>query len=162
MDLLVVKNIFIRAQESWFKRTVALKAVSFGLIGVLNTFVDVGVFSFLYFYLGFPIIGANVASWILAVSSSYVLNSSITFAVESRRKLSMRTYVMFTATQFAGFIVNTLGGIVASQLVPVLIAKMLATGGSLSVNFWLSHFFVFHQKNEKAGRANWLSRKNTN
>jgi putative flippase GtrA len=127
------------------ERTTMFKAVSFGLIGFVNTALDFGVFSFGYYFLGLPIIAANLMSWIVAVSSSYVLNSTITFSVESRGQLSIRTYATFLLAQLAGFAANTTTVLVASHFMPVLFGKVLATGVSFLVNFSLSHFVVFRR-----------------
>lgn len=121
------------------------KAVSFGLIGFVNTAIDFAVFSFGYYVLGLPIVAANLLSWIFAVSASYVLNSTITFSIEARRELSVRTYATFVLAQLAGFAANTTTILVASRFMPVLFGKVLATGVSFVVNFSLSHFVVFRR-----------------
>jgi putative flippase GtrA len=125
------------------ERATMFKAVSFGLIGFLNTAVDFGVFSFGYYFLGLPIVAANLLSWTIAVSGSYVLNSTITFSIESPRKLSARTYGTYVSAQLAGFAANTATVLIASHFMPVLFGKVLATGVSFLVNFSLSHFVVF-------------------
>ena len=125
------------------ERATMFKAVSFGLIGFVNTAVDFGVFSFGYYFLGLPIVAANLLSWTIAVSGSYVLNSTITFSIESRRKLSARTYGTYVLAQLAGFAANTATILIASHFMPVLFGKVLATGVSFLVNFSLSHFVVF-------------------
>src|ERR1700738_2601851 len=89
------------------ERPTVFKAVSFGLIGFVNSAVDFSVFSFGYYFLGLPIVAANLLSWTIAVSGSYVLNSMITFSAESSRKLSVRTYATFLLAQLAGFAANT-------------------------------------------------------
>ena len=127
------------------KRATTFKAVSFGLIGFVNTAVDFGVFSLGYYVLGLPIIAANLLSWSLAVTSSYVLNSTITFSIESRRALSLRTYATFVLAQLAGFAANTTTIVIASHFMPVLFGKVLATGVSFMVHFSLSHFVVFRR-----------------
>jgi putative flippase GtrA len=127
------------------ERATMFKAVSFGLIGFVNTAIDFSVFSFGYYFLGLPIVAANLLSWVFAVSTSYVLNSMITFSVESRRELSIRTYATFVVAQLAGFAANTTTIVVASHFMPVLFGKVLATGVSFMVNFSLSHFVVFRR-----------------
>ena len=127
------------------KRATMFKAISFGLIGFVNTAIDFSVFSFGYYFLGLPIIAANLLSWVFAVSVSYVLNSMITFSVESRRELSAKTYATFLLAQLAGFIANTTTIVVASHFMSVLFGKVLATGVSFMVNFSLSHFIVFRR-----------------
>jgi putative flippase GtrA len=142
------------------RRAVALKAVSFALVGVVNATVDFGVFSFFYFYLGFPIILANMISWFVAVTGSYVMNSMTTFAAESGRKLRLRSYATFLLAQVAGFVANTatvylvpiiIGmvlGIDRTSTHLVLIGKLLAIGSSFLVNFSLSHFVVFRHRGQ--------------
>jgi putative flippase GtrA len=125
------------------ERATLFKAVSFGLIGFVNTAVDFGVFSFGYYFLGLPIVAANLLSWTIAVSGSYVLNSTITFSVESHRKLSAKTYGTYVLAQLAGFAANTATILIASHFMPVLFGKVLAAGVSFLVNFSLSHFVVF-------------------
>jgi putative flippase GtrA len=119
------------------------KAATFGVIGFVNTAVDFGLFSLAYYRFGFPILAANLLSWSFAVSSSYVLNSMFTFAAESQRKLSLKTYATFVLAQLAGFGANTTTVYVASYYMPVLFGKMLATGVSFLVNFSLTHLVVF-------------------
>jgi putative flippase GtrA len=124
-------------------RALMAKALSFACIGVVNTLVDFGLFSFTHLYLGLPIVVANAISWTVAVTGSYVMNSLITFAAESERKLRAKPYVGFVAAQIAGFVANTATVLVASLFMHVLIGKALAIGVSFLVNFSLSHFVVF-------------------
>ena len=131
------------------RRAVAVKAVSFALVGVINASVDFGVFSFFYFYLGFPIIFANLISWFVAVSGSYVMNSSITFAAESGRQLRLSAYLTFVASGIAGLLINTATLLFAAEilLLPVWLAKAVAILASFLVNFSMSHFVVFRVRN---------------
>ncbi|HEV3371702.1 MAG TPA: GtrA family protein [Xanthobacteraceae bacterium] len=144
------------------RRAVALKAVSFALVGVINASVDFGVFSFFYFYLGFPIVAANLISWLVAVTGSYVMNSMTTFAAESGRKLRLKSYATFLLAQVAGLVANTatvylvpkvigrILGIDPALTSLVLIGKLLAIGSSFLVNFSLSHFVVFRHRGKSA------------
>src|SRR5262249_47803474 len=85
-------------------RALLVKATSFASIGIVNTIVDFSLFSFAHFYLDWPIVIANLFSWTIAVTGSYVMNAMITFAAESRRKLEMKAYFSFVAAQIAGFV----------------------------------------------------------
>jgi putative flippase GtrA len=89
------------------------------------------------------LVPANVLAWLVAVSCSYVMNSFITFAAESGRKLTWRSYAAFAASGVAGVIANTTALVIASYFVPVLTAKLIAIAVSFLVNFSLSHFVVF-------------------
>ena len=152
----------------WRDRALSLKAVAFGLVGVVNTVVDYGVFLFaraefdqspvalatfarLSSACGcgdaavISLIAANTLSWLVAVTGSYIMNSSITFAAESRRELRWRAYFAFVASGVAGWLANTAALLVAAEvlLLPVWLAKALAILASFIVNFSLSHFVVF-------------------
>ena len=116
------------------------------MVGVVNTFIDLGIFLAAYNVLKLPLIPANVLAWLLAVSGSYVMNSFITFAAESGRQLRWRAYGAFVLSGVAGVIANTTTLVVASYWVPVLVAKLFAMGVSFLVNFSLSHFVVFRKK----------------
>jgi putative flippase GtrA len=151
-------------------RVIALKAVSFAMVGVINALVDFGVFSFFYKYVGLSIIISNLISWFVAVTGSYVMNSMTTFAAESGRKLRLKSYARFLLAQVAGFVANTTTIYIVSRSIPgllhfffgpdavlevagtpidpVLVGKLLAIGASFLVNFSLSHFVVFRRRAE--------------
>ncbi|MGH6767435.1 MAG: GtrA family protein [Xanthobacteraceae bacterium] len=144
----VLERLRQRLVPAWVDRALVIKAVSFALIGVVNATVDFTVFSIGYFLVGLPIIVANIISWCVAVSNSYVLNSMITFAAESGRRLRFKSYMTFAATQVGGLIANTATVVIASYFMPVLVAKVLAIGASFVVDFTLSHLIVFRRHEE--------------
>jgi putative flippase GtrA len=141
-----------RLLPAWVDRALMLKALSFALIGCINAAIDFGVFSIGYFYVGLPLVVANVIAWCAAVSNSYVLNSLITFAAESERRLSVKAYLTFAATQVGGLVANTTTVVVASFFIPVLLAKVLAMAASFVVDFSLSHLVVFRRREENPQR----------
>ena len=138
-----------RLEQAWRTRGVTLKAASFAMVGVVNTFIDLGIFLAAYNLLKLPLIPANVLAWLVAVSGSYVMNSFITFAAESGRQLRWRAYGAFVASGVAGVITNTAILVVASYWLPVLAAKLLAIAVSFVVNFSLSHFVVFRTRERR-------------
>jgi len=167
LDLL--RSHFPRLADALEARIVLLrKAISFGLIVVVNSLVDFAVFMVGVKVLGLPLTAANLLSWSVAVSGSYVLNSHITFAVESGRQLTWRGYGKFVASGVAGFLANTATVLfVTSLLTPlfagdasgasahppgaaIAIAKLLAIGVSFACNFSISHFFVFRSRPQAA------------
>jgi putative flippase GtrA len=140
-------NLFSRL-TAFLKRQVMLtKATSFALVGVVNTVIDLAVFVAAYNWLHLSLIPANVLAWFVAVSFSYVLNSTITFAAESGRKLRWRDYGTFVASGVVGAVANTATLVLASYVVPVWLAKAMAIGVSFLVNFSMSHFVVFRKRN---------------
>lgn len=152
------------------------KAFSFALIGVVNVGVDTSVFLLGYSYLKSGgaalrlldasvrlcgctntdtamLIAANILSWIVAISGSYVMNSFITFAAESGRRLHWRDYFTFAASGIAGAITNTTVLVIAAQVMPVLAAKGCAILVAFVVNFTMTHFVVFHPSRRVAQEA---------
>jgi putative flippase GtrA len=145
----LLDRLFRRLVQAWRTRGVTLKAASFAMVGVVNTFIDLGIFLAAYNLLKLPLIPANVLAWLVAVSGSYVMNSFITFAAESGRQLRWRAYGAFVASGVAGVITNTAILVVASYWLPVLAAKLLAIAVSFVVNFSLSHFIVFRTRERR-------------
>jgi putative flippase GtrA len=141
-----LESLFHRFAPVWLDRALIVKVLSFGLIGCVNAAIDFAVFSLLHLYLGLPIIPANLTSWCVAVTNSYVLNSMFTFAAESGRRLSVKSYFAFAATQIGGLIANTITVFALSFFIPVLVAKLLAIGASFLVDFTLSHLLVFRKR----------------
>jgi putative flippase GtrA len=127
------------------RQVLMVKAMSFASIGVVNTLVDLGLFLLALKYLTASLVVANVLAWTVAVSGSYVMNSFITFAAESGRRLTPRTYVAFVASQLLGLAASTGTLVAAAMVMPVLYAKLLAIGAAFLVNFSMSHFVVFRK-----------------
>jgi len=167
-----------RLVGGWSNRAVTFKATAFAMVGVVNSAIDYGVFlvaralldrSVAAFGLfasisglcecgsaaAISLIAANAISWIVAVSGSYIMNSTITFAAESGRKLRWRAYFAFVASGIAGWIANTATLLVAAEvlLLPVWLAKLIAILASFVVNFSLSHFVVFRVRNHPSSDA---------
>ena len=164
-----------RLLAGWRNRAVTFKAISFAMIGVVNSAIDYGVFLLaralldssagamaLFASIGglcacgsaasISLIAANAVAWIVAASGSYIMNSTITFAAESGRKLRWRAYFAFVASGVAGWIANTATLLIAAEvlLLPVWLAKLIAILASFVVNFSLSHFVVFRAQPKPA------------
>jgi putative flippase GtrA len=129
-------------------RVLVGQAARFAVIGVVNTSIDFGVFLFALAYITSSLVAANVLSWTVAVTGSYVMNSFITFAAESGRTLRLRSYAGFVGSGIAGLIANTATLLIAAKLLllPVVLARVLAIGVSFLVNFSLARFIVFRPR----------------
>jgi putative flippase GtrA len=141
-----LKSIFDRLAVAWHERAVALKAISFAFVGVLNTAIDFSIFWTAAQVFKWPLVPANVLSWLVAVSFSYVMNSFTTFGPESGRVLRWRDYLTFAASGIAGMVSSTATLFVLSYVMPLLGAKLVSIAVSFVVNFSLSHFVVFKAK----------------
>ena len=167
----LIDSLRARALDAWRGRGLSVKAVAFAMVGVVNTLVDYGVFLLARAVLsgsaaGLAAVGslndfcqcsnatattlviANLISWSVAVTGSYVMNSSITFAAETGRQLRLGAYLTFVASGIAGLVTNTAVLLIAAEvlLLPVWLAKAVAIFGSFVVNFSLSHFVVFRPR----------------
>jgi len=138
-----LQNLLDRLTVAWHERAVALKAISFAMVGVVNTAIDFSIFWTTANFLGWPLVPANVLAWMVAVSFSYAMNSFITFGPESGRTLRWRDYATFAASGVAGMVASTATLFALSYVLPVLVAKLISIVVSFVVNFSLSHFVVF-------------------
>jgi putative flippase GtrA len=172
------RSLVLRLSTGWRNRTLSLKAISFALIGVVNTLVDYCLFLVARAALSgslsahtlfdsiaascrcadpttISLIAANMMSWIVAVTGSYIMNSSITFAAESGRKLRWRSYLIFVVSGIVGWLANTSALVFGAQVLqlPVWVAKGAAILASFVVNFSLSHFVVFRVRHDPAAET---------
>jgi putative flippase GtrA len=127
-------------------RPLAAKMATFATIGLGNTLIDFGVFTFAYKFLELPLVPSNVLSWLIAVSGSYVMNSLITFHAESGRTLNRKGYLTFVASGILGVIAATTALVVLSYFMPVFAAKLGSILVGFVVNFTMAHFVVFRPK----------------
>lgn len=145
-----LQNIIDRLTVAWHERALALKAISFAFVGVINTAIDFSIFWTAATLLGWPLVPSNVLAWIVAVTFSYAANSFTTFGPESGRVLRWRDYLTFVASGVAGMVAATTTLFVLSYFLHLLVAKIVSIAVSFVVNFSLSHFVVFKAKKPTA------------
>lgn len=138
-----LRNSLARLTKAWHDRALALKALSFALVGLVNTGIDFSVFWTAARTLGWPLVPANVLAWLVAVTFSYAMNSFITFGPESGRVLRWRDYLAFAASGVAGMLASTAVLLALAYMMPLVAAKLVSILASFAVNFLLSHFVVF-------------------
>jgi putative flippase GtrA len=141
-----LQNLLDRLTVAWHERAIALKAISFAFVGVINTVIDFSVFWTAATYLQWPLVPSNVLAWIVAVSFSYAMNSFTTFGPESGGVLRWRDYGTFILSGVAGMVCSTATLFFLSYALPVLWAKVISILVSFVVNFSLSHFVVFRRR----------------
>jgi putative flippase GtrA len=121
---------------------ILVQIVRFGLVGLINSGVDAGVFFLALATVTNSLVTANVIAWIVAVSSSYVMNSRFTFA-EHAKELTFGAYLVFALSQVGGLVANTAVVVAAAPHIPLLAAKVLAIIAGFAVNFTLARVVVF-------------------
>ena len=145
-----LKNILDRLTVAWHERAIALKAISFAFVGIINTLIDFSVFWTAANFLHWPLVPSNVVAWLTAVSFSYGMNTFTTFGPESGRTLRWRDYATFAASGVAGMIGSTATLVILFDVLglPLLLAKLLSILVSFVINFSLSHFVVFRARDK--------------
>lgn len=146
----LMRRLFQPFVRIWGSSATRLKVVSFALIGVGNTLVDLGVFTLAYKVFELPIIAANVIAWLVAVSGSYIMNTFITFHAETGRVLRFKHYASFIASGALGMIATTTALVVLSLYVHVMAAKLASILVGFAVNFTMSNLVVFRAPKPKA------------
>ena len=128
----------------------ALKAVSFALVGLINTAVDAAIFFLLLGFVTSSLAIANVTAWFVANTGSYVMNSFTTFSAETGGKLRAKDYAGFVGSGIVAVTASTITVVIAAKFMPVWAAKAIAILVSFAVNFSITHFVVFRAKGERA------------
>jgi putative flippase GtrA len=145
-----IASLLDRLLAAWRERAVALKAVSFALVGLVNTAVDATVFFLLLGFVTSSLVIANVTAWFVANTGSYVMNSFTTFSAETGGKLRLKNYAGFVGSGIVAVTASTIAVVIAAEFMPVWGAKAIAILVSFAVNFTITHFVVFRPKNERA------------
>ena len=145
-----IASLSERLTAAWRNGAVSLKAVSFALVGLINTAVDAAIFFLLLAYITPSLVIANVTAWFIANIGSYVMNSFTTFSAETSGKLSLKHYAGFVGSGLVAVTVSTITIVIAAKFMPVWAAKAIAILVSFVVNFSITHFVVFRTKDERA------------
>ena len=139
-------SLLERFAVAWRERAVALKAVSFALVGLVNTAVDAAVFFLMLAYVTPSLVVANVTAWFIANTGSYVMNSFTTFSAETGGRLRLKHYAGFVGSGIVAVTASTITVVIAAKFMPVWAAKGIAILVSFAVNFSITHFVVFRAR----------------
>jgi putative flippase GtrA len=133
------------------------EAWRFVLVGIVNTFVDLGVLNLLIQVThtgekGLHFMLIKTTSFMVAVMNSYYLNRSWTFSATGRQKSLVRSGSQFVIVSLIGAVVNVgTASYVATFVPPVLglvklwpsVAALVGTAGSFIWNFIGYKYIVF-------------------
>src|SRR5436305_7267459 len=150
MEPAPIASLAERLAGAWRERAVALKALSFALVGLVNTAVDATIFFLLLAYVTPSLAIANVTAWFVANTGSYVMNSLTTFSAETGGRLRAKDYLGFVGSGLVAVTASTITVVLAAQFMPVWAAKAIAILVSFAVNFSITHLVVFRPKGERA------------
>ncbi len=140
--------------------------LKFIVVGAVNFLVDYGVLTLLNVVLGWPLVLSNIISYSCGVINSFLLNRYWTFKMKLKFfnvysiRLKNRTiHPAFISFDFMKFIfvnlvslgVNTLAVYILGDLygMPNIVAKLVATVFSFTVNFAGNKLLVFKAASDK-------------
>ncbi len=117
----------------------------FGLVGGLNTAIDVGIFVLLVHYAAWPTIAAQSVSYAGGLCNSFVMNRWFTFRV--RRRPHSGQILIFIIVNVVSYClsVGILAGLAALGA-PLWLQKGGATLVALVVNFSGNRLWVFKEE----------------
>jgi len=110
------------------KKELTKQVGKFGIVGVINTFVDIGIFNFLKFIIGLSTVFANIISVSAAIVNSYIWNKKWTFRDKEKN----------VSKQFVVFVVLSLGGLIINTVVLMFLTQSFTYPSDLAVN--IVHF----------------------
>lgn len=127
-----------------FKRLLEHDFIRFCIVGVVNTAVDFAAFSILFYSLRIDAVPANIVSFGLAMTNSYLLNKVWSFRGNARAMKFPAQYALFVVVSLCGLAMNT--GILVLGMyyqLPPLLAKVLGAVIAPVWNFLGYRYLVF-------------------
>jgi putative flippase GtrA len=135
---------------------VLLKEISaFGVVGVVNLFVDIGLFNLVHFQLGLGPTTSNIISTGVATTISYFANRHWSFSHRARTGLR-REYVLFFVINLIALgissivIAFTYYVVDATSPFDLNVAKVIGIGIGTIFRFWSYKRYVFPAHPETA------------
>ncbi len=142
--------------------------IKFNLVGLLNTAIDIAVFSLLAAW-AVPVVLAQICGYAAGMTSSYVLNSKFTFKpapqtadIKARYDSEDRVAIRRDKRGIRFLIWNLIMLLLSACLIAVLvqwlqmqtaIAKAIVTAAVLAVNFAGMKQWVFKEKSHEKGQT---------
>ncbi len=123
----------------------------FGLVGIMNTAIDIGMYLLLTRYV--PLfdtnqVGAKAISYCLAALNSFIMNRSFTFRAHNT---PMYRFIPFLVVSLGGVIINSSVMYLLLHMVslPEVLGLICATIAVFAWNFLMSRRFVFSAQSHK-------------
>ena len=130
-----------------------LQFIKFGLVGVSNTLISLGVYWLCYYGLGWHYQLSNVISFVVSVSnayfwnSRYVFKSGVNYTVRQHVKAYFKAFVSYGSTFLLSTALLTLwveGCGISAGIAPLI--NLLIT---IPLNFVLNKYWAFRGKHNK-------------
>lgn len=115
-------------------RNVWQKAIRFGLVGLLNTLIDVATFALLI-ALSFPALAANVGAWLVAISASYMMNSRWSFERDQQLREGWSILRFFGLGALVSLGISSGAILALAPVIGLWPAKILGVAAAAVLNF---------------------------
>ncbi len=128
------------------KKPFDLHVIKFGLIGIMNTAIDFGIFTLLTMVFAIGSVISHVISYSCGVINSYFFNRTWTF--QRKDKSSAAEFIKFVVVNLISLGVSSLVMYLLAEIagLHIYISKLAAVFCSLAVNFAGSKLFVFREQ----------------
>lgn len=115
--------------------------IKFCIVGLSNTAIGLGTY-YLFLWLGFHYMIANVLSWVISVFNAFYWNNKYVFKSSTTWLKSLfRTYISYGVSFLAGAVV--LYGLVEWCGISDVVAPLLVLIVTIPLNFVLNKFWTF-------------------
>lgn len=125
----------------------ARRMLRFAIVGLVNTAVDVALFSYLYYAQAWPLLWANSAGYVAGLTNSFLCNHFWTFRRKSTQISPKRT-TLFALINLAGMVLANLTIALLALLMAPWAAKLGALAVTFGWNYWASQKYVFPPDSE--------------
>jgi len=115
----------------------------FVVVGLINTGIDLAVFSVAFYGLGLHLITANTLAYSIATINSYLMNKFWTFAGRSGSEVSKTEFTRFVLFNLGGLALSNMTVYVFAGFVRPIVAKLGAIGVTFVWNYLTIRRFVF-------------------
>lgn len=134
-----IKSLFERYKE----------LVLYGVVGVMTTVINLGIFYIASLFLGKELIAINIANmlaWVGGVSFAFIANKLVVFKSKSFEKGKLiKEILSFVAARVAslGFEVLVLNVGIGLLEINEMVCKVVAQVGIILMNYVLSKYIIF-------------------
>ncbi len=118
----------------------------FTAVGLVNTAVDLAVFSLLRIGLAWPLLLANSIAFSCAMTCGFLLNRHWTFVDRRHHRAPARQYVMFLALAFGGLTLSNSVVWWLSHSIPDIVSKLVSFVFIFVWNYSTSRLVVFRRR----------------
>lgn len=125
------------------KAVTEIKVIRFGMVGVVNTVIDLVLFSLLVQGAALAVVPANILSYGTGIVNSFLMNRAWTFSDRSRGKALLKSFSLFVGINLLGLALSTLLVLLFSQVMDPILAKVTSVPLVFVWNYLASRHLAF-------------------